>query len=115
MPPHDVALRSSEPTNRLPPFPKDLEYALNYVRPVWTTQIHTGEEGRLGEKRCRTIEETRDLVRKLDAKAKRYQEKVGAAVAGKLRHCSDRTIPTVDPVSAKDSCGGGFNSCDRDG
>ena len=39
---------------------------------------------RQGEKRCKSLEETRDLVRRLDTKAKEYFEKVGCQVSGKL-------------------------------
>ena len=39
---------------------------------------------RLGEKRCKTLEDSRELVRKLDTIAKEYQEKVGQVVPGKL-------------------------------
>ena len=39
---------------------------------------------RLGEKRCKSLEETRDLVRRLDTKAKECFDKVGCQVSGKL-------------------------------
>ena len=39
---------------------------------------------RLGEKRCSTLEQTKELVRKLDTLAKVYLEKVGYQVPAKL-------------------------------